>query len=87
MEEVTVTVFDASCEIMDAAKMPLRVVASKEEDGEDGLDKDGTDHMAAALLGAWMGSAKEGMIISKMAACSRSTDATLRTESVLEIIR
>ena len=54
MEEITVAGFDTSYEMMEAAGMPLGVVASKEDDEEDGLDENGMDHAAAALLGAWI---------------------------------
>ena len=50
-EDVTVAGVDASCEMMEAAGMPLGVVASEEDNEEDGLDEDGMDSAAAVLLG------------------------------------
>ena len=81
IEDVAVAGVDASCEMTEAAMTPLEVVSSEEDNEEDGLDEDGIDVAAVALLGAWVGGAKEGIVVSEMGACSGSTDATLRADS------
>ena len=51
-EDITVAGVDAWCEMMESAGTSLGVVASKEDNEEDGLDKDRIDLAADVLLGA-----------------------------------
>ena len=71
---------DASCEMMESSETPSKVVASEEDNEEDGMDVDGMKYAAAVLLGA-MGAANEGMVIFEMGAGDGSTDATLQIDS------
>ena len=71
-EEEDVTALDASlagmegvCKMMEASVALSGVVAFKEDDEDDGYDKDGLKAAAAMCLGA-TGRAKEGMVMFDM---------------------
>ena len=51
IEELTVVGLDSSCEMIEPTGMPLGVIAFKEDDGDDGIEEDGTDTGTAALWG------------------------------------
>ena len=71
--------------MMNSSGTPTGVVASEEEDEEDGLDEDRMESADVVLVGA-VRAAEEGMVIFEMGAGGGFSDATLRMELALETL-